>query len=101
MDTIDENVSRSWLVGQGFILDLGLLPDEEVESIKKLSIEQRHEYLSKIMSTYPDAFKVTAGYCQEFKRHVHERECIHCARNLKNYIKIAQWDECREQNLTH
>lgn len=98
MDTVAE--SRVWVVGQGFIMDIGLLPDDEVEKIKNLSIEQRNEYLTKIMSQYPDAFKITAGYCQEYKNHVHERECLHCARNVKKYELLAQWESCRQTNLS-
>lgn len=98
MDSVE--VSRCWVVGRGFIVDTGLLPDAAVATIKTMSIEQRNEYLTKIMATHPDAFKITAGYCAECKTHVHERECLHCARQVKAYTALNQWDECRQTNLS-
>jgi len=100
MDSVKQAVQRCWVVGRGFIVDMGLLPDETVGQIKDLTIEQRDEYLTKMMASHPDAFKITAGFCAQANRHVHERECMHCARQVNQYTLLTQWENCRETNLS-
>lgn len=100
MGAVENKFNSCWVVGQGFIVDMGFLPDEAVDLIKDMSIEQRNEYLTKMMASHPDAFKVTAGYCKQSTKHVHERECIQCARSVNKFTLIAQWDNCRQTNLS-
>jgi hypothetical protein len=100
MGAVDTDTYRCWVAGQGFIVDMGLLPAIAVDQIKDLSLEQRNEYMTKMMASHPDAFKVTAGYCKQNNTHVHERECIRCARTVNKMTSFTQWDNCRQTNLS-
>jgi hypothetical protein len=97
MDNI--KAMRGWIVGQGLILDMGVISEAEAESYKTMSPDARKIFVDEFIAKYPEAFKLTAGNCAVKRCHVKETECITCARN-QGYKTLAEWDMCRGRNLS-
>ena len=90
---------RGWVVGKGLIIDVGYLTVTELETLKSLSGDARQKFVEEYVAKYPEAYKLTAGYCQTKKTHVAERDCLACAQT-KGFKRMAEWEICRGQNLS-
>jgi len=93
------NLVKGWIVGKGMIVDIGYLTQEETNTLQSLSGDARQKFVEEYIAKYPEAFKLTAGYCKTKKVHVTERDCLACAQT-KGLTKMAEWELCRGQNLS-
>ena len=96
---MDQVTDKVFVVGNHMILDLGYADREEVMRLKSMSADARKNFINELVAKYPEACKLTAGYCKKKAKHVGERECIACARD-QGQIKLAEWEICRGQNLS-
>lgn len=97
MDNI--NSHKGWILGKGLIIDMGYMSGAEVLNFKNMSSDARKLFVDEYMAKYPEAFKSTAGYCQDKKVHVSERECLQCAQK-KGWTAMVQWNACRGEKLS-
>lgn len=93
------NLVKSWIAGQGMLLDAGYMSQEEIAQFNTLSPDARKQFVDEFIAKYPAAFRLTAGYCKGKKIHVTEQECLACSKAMC-FTDISLWEECRKQNLS-
>lgn len=91
---------KGWIVGQGMIIDMGHLSAEEASAFNDMSADARKQFIDQYIANYPDAYKLTAGFCAQQKAHVKESECVNCGLHTRGYKTMAEWEVCRKQNLS-
>jgi len=91
--------TKVWIVGSGMIIDAGHMSEKEFYEFSNMSPDAKKIFIEKYIANFPKAYINTAGFCTFKKRHVSERDCVACAR-IQGMIKIAEFNLCRQQNLS-
>lgn len=99
MATIDGK-QTAYIVGKGYIIDIGNLPPEELNKIKNMSEEARQNYINNMIKDIPEAYKEWSGFCTKIEKHVKLLDCIRCARFTQGFTSTKEWEACKVYYLS-
>lgn len=94
-----DKYQKTYIVGKGYVFDLGTLPPEKINMLMNLSEDSRQQYIQKLISSIPPVFGEWAGFCTKIRKYVKMLDCIRCAKN-SGFTTVAEWSVCKDCYLS-